>query len=89
MPLIRPSKLPPVPELGEKTFWDYFPKRSMRRVFFLLIALGIILFLKRSDRWSLGGLFDAPHEPAPSAPVYHIKVTRPGAEEGAPTKSTP
>jgi hypothetical protein len=88
MPLYRPSKLPPPPELGEKTFWDYFPRRSIRRVVFLLLALGAVLVLKHSGKWSFGGLLDGPGSGGaePAAPVYHIKVTRP---EGATDKSTP
>jgi hypothetical protein len=90
MPLIRPSKLPPVPELGEKTFWDYFPRRALRRIVFLLIALGAVIFLKSSGRWSFGGLF-GPATPVPAGPVYHIKVTRPEAPapESSGPKSTP
>jgi hypothetical protein len=64
MPLLRPSKLPPPPELGEKTFWDYFPRRSMRRVVFLLIALGLVIALQRSGGWSFGGLFGGPDDKA-------------------------
>jgi hypothetical protein len=83
MPLLpRHTKLPPPPELGEKTFWDYFPRRSARRILFLLIALGAVVILKRSGHWSLGGLLEPPRAPAgggqAGAPVYHIKVTRPG-----------
>jgi hypothetical protein len=93
MPLIRPSKLPPPPELGEKTFWDYFPRRSARRIFFLLLALGAILVLKHSGSWTLGGLLGGPPEPTPgqsSAPVYHIKVTPPsGNAPAAPAPPTP
>jgi hypothetical protein len=81
MPLYRHTKLPPAPELGEKTFWDYLPRQSTRRVLFLLIALGAVLFIKHAGGWSFGGLLD-PQQPAPrgaepGAPVYHIKVTRP------------
>jgi hypothetical protein len=93
MPLIRPSKLPPPPELGEKTLWDYFPRRVLRRVFFMLLALGAVLFLRSSGGGSFGGLFDpigsapigsAPVGPAParqqSADSYHrIEVKPPNA----------
>jgi hypothetical protein len=95
MPLIRPTKLPPPPELGEKSFWDYFPRHSARRIFFLLIALGAVLILKHSGGWSFGGLLDGPRAPghgaAPgaSAPVYHIKVTRPEDGTTAPAPSAP
>ena len=88
MRLPHPSKLPPPPELGEKTIWDYLPRGTARRIFFLLIALGAVIVLKYSGRWSLGGLMDAPRTAPPGsagAPVYHIKVTRP---PDAP-KSTP
>jgi hypothetical protein len=97
MPLIRPNKLPSPPELGEKTFWDYFPRRSARRVFFMLLALAAVLFLKRSGSWRFGGLMESPRHAAsgeasgeapgaePAAPVYHIKVTPPpGAAPAAP-----
>jgi hypothetical protein len=88
MPLYRPSKLPQPPELGEKTFWDYFPRRSIRRIVFLLFALGAVIVLKHSGKWRFGGLLDAPGNGGaePTAPVYHIKVTRP---EGATDKSAP
>jgi hypothetical protein len=89
MPLLRHTKLPPPPELGEKTFWDYFPRRSMRRVFFLLLAFGAIVLLKRSGKWSFGGLMDTPAaDPAGGAPVYQIKVTRPPGP-GTPPGSAP
>jgi hypothetical protein len=89
MPLIRPNKLPPPPELGDKTFWDYFPRQSARRIFFLLLALGAVLILKHSGSWTFGGLLGSPSKRGPgaesSAPVYHIKVTRPEATPpGAP-----
>jgi hypothetical protein len=80
MPLYRHTKLPPVPELGEKTFWDYFPRRSARRIVFLIIALGAIVVLKYSGSWTFGGLLDSPKSTGgaePAGPVYHIKVTRP------------
>jgi hypothetical protein len=85
MPLIRPSKLPPPPELGEKTFWDYFPKKSMRRVFFMLLALAAVLFLRSSGGGSFGGLFE-PVRPKPqpqSEPYYRLDV------KPSPPKSTP
>jgi len=90
MPLLRytklPSKLPPPPELGDKTLWQYIPRQSKRRVLFLLIALGVVIFLKESGVGSLGGasggtwsgLFGAPAPPPrPETGVYHLKVTRP------------
>ena len=88
MPLYRHTKLPPPPELGEKTVWQYLPRQTVRRVLFLLIALGAVVFLKRSSGWSLGGLLDAPSggsAPATTgAPVYHIKVTEPPAPQSSP-----
>jgi hypothetical protein len=91
MPLIRPSKLPAPPELGEKTFWDYFPKRSMRRVFFMLLALGAVLFLRSSGGGSFGGLFEPVRpatkpQPAPD-PYYRIDVKP--TPNAAPSKSQP
>jgi hypothetical protein len=90
MPLItRHTKIPPPPELGEKTFWDYFPKQSVRRVVFLLIALGLVLFLRGGNIGSsLGGLFDSIGGSHPrrggqippgaeSAPVIHLKLPPP------------
>jgi hypothetical protein len=90
MPLLHPSKLPPPPELGEKTFWDYFPRRSMRRVVFLLIALGLVIALQHSGGWSFGGLF-GPGDDAtrPNAPVYHIKVSRPPEPSPRPPANEP
>jgi hypothetical protein len=97
MPLYRHTKLPPPPELGEKTFWQYLPRQAARRVLFLLIALGAVLILKRSGRWSLGGLLDTPPKMTPGAdpgaPVYHIRVAPQsspparGADEGSVPKS--
>jgi hypothetical protein len=87
MPLYRFTKLPPPPELGEKTFWQYLPRHGLRRVFFLLIGLGVVLFLRSGGGGGpLGGLFDTigPGKPKPSGPVYHIKVTRP---DGTPASS--
>jgi hypothetical protein len=80
MSLYRYTQLPPPPEPGEKTFWDYFPKRSMRRVLFMLLALAAIVYLKMSGTGSFGGLFDdrSAHAPAQGgAPVYHIEVKPP------------
>jgi len=82
MPLYRHTKSPPPPELGDKTLWQYLPRQSGRRVILLLLALGAVLFLKRSGGWSLGGLLDGPakgpaSDRAASSPVYHIKVTPP------------
>jgi hypothetical protein len=92
MPPYRHTKLPPPPELGDKTLWQYLPRQSVRRVFFLLLALGAVLVIRATGGFSkLGTLFDAIGSgPAPRAadapgtvplPVYHIKVTRP---EGTP-----
>jgi hypothetical protein len=93
MPLYRHTKLPPPPELGEKSLWDYLPRQTTRRVLFLLIALGAVIVIKRSSGWSFGGLLDAPPAPARdgdlAAPVYHIKVTRPPPPEGPASKSAP
>lgn len=93
MPLIRPHKLPPPPELGEKTFWDYFPKRTGRRVLFLLIALGAVIFLKSTGRVSFGGLFDpaAPARPTPQqqADQFFRLQVKPTPTSAPPTKSTP
>ena len=77
MPLHRDTQLPPPPEPGEKTFWDYFPRRTWRRVLFLLIALGIVIYLKSSGGGSFGGLFDGgKSRPADqgAGPVYHLEV---------------
>jgi hypothetical protein len=91
MPLYRHTKLPPPPELGDKKLWDYLPRGTMRRVFFLLIALGAVVVLKHTTGWSFGGMLDAPTPSGsaadPGAPVYHIKVARPG--ETPPPKSAP
>lgn len=84
MPLYRHTKLPPPPELGGRTLWQYLPRNSGRRVLFLLIAFGAVLFLKRSGGWSFGGLLDGgsdhAHPPAQGTegPLYHLEVTRPG-----------
>ncbi|HTA20042.1 MAG TPA: hypothetical protein VK989_12155 [Polyangia bacterium] len=86
MPLYRHTKLPPPPELGEKTIWQYLPRHTGRRVIFLLLALGAVMFLKRSGGWSFGGLLDGPRAPAgaDTTPTYHIRVTSPGeAPQGA------
>jgi hypothetical protein len=90
MPLYRHTKLPPPPELGEKTFWDYFPRRSARRILFLFIALLAVIVLKHSGKWTFGGLLEGPRAPSgpePSGPVYHIKVS-PKADLPAPNDST-
>ncbi|MDB4981412.1 MAG: hypothetical protein JWM82_2164 [Myxococcales bacterium] len=92
MPLYRHTKLPPPPELGDKTLWQYLPRQSVRRVFFLLLALGAVLVIRATGGFSkFGTLFDAigssPAEPRPgAAPVYHLKVTRP---EGTPAAAPP
>jgi hypothetical protein len=86
MPLYRYSK-PPPPELGDKSLWQYLPRQSTRRVLFLLLALGAVIFLKRSGGWSLGGLLDASPVGDPAAagaPTYHLRVTQPPAPKSAP-----
>jgi hypothetical protein len=92
MPLIRYTKLPPPPEMGGKTLWQSLPKQSVRRVFFLLLALGAVLFLRGSGG-SFGGLFDAigagrpgAAPGAPASPVYHIRVTPPAGAPGAASR---
>jgi hypothetical protein len=90
MPLYRHTQLPPPPEPGEKKFWDYFPKRSMSRVFFMLLALAAVLFLRSSGGGSFGGLFDGGGSTRPvksSDPVYHLEVKPPPS--ALPTKSHP
>jgi hypothetical protein len=91
MSVYRHTQLPPPPEPGEKTFWDYFPKRSMRRVFFMLLALAAVLWLRSSGGGSFGGLFDGGRsKSAPAtddAPVYHLEVKPPPS--APPTKSQP
>jgi hypothetical protein len=82
MPLLRYTKLPPPPELGEKTVWDYFPRQASRRIFFLLLALGAVIFLKGSGGGSFGGLFDAPS----SQPPGHAEA---GAFQRIEVKPTP
>jgi hypothetical protein len=85
-------KAPPPPELGNKTLWQYLPRQSVRRVFFLLLALGAVLVLRATGGFSkFGSIFDAigsgpaqrraADAPGAGAPVYHIKVTPP---EGTP-----
>ena len=92
MPLYRHTKLPPPPELGDKTIWQYLPRHTGRRVIFLLLALGAVMFLKRSGGWTFGGLLDgggsragARPAGADTAPVYHIRVTRPGDAPPSPS----
>ena len=82
MPLFRHTKLPPPPELGEKTFWDYFPRQASRRVLFLLIALGAVLFLKNTGG-SFGGLFDPAPADRADVPTFQRIEVKP------PAKSTP
>jgi hypothetical protein len=96
MPLFRytklQTKLPPPPELGQKTVWQSLPRHTTRRVLFLLIALGAVLFLKSTGGGSFAGLLDAvapPPKPIganPAAPTYHLQVARP---RDAPAKSPP
>jgi hypothetical protein len=90
MPLIRytklPTKLPPPPEFGEKSLWQYIPRQSKQRILFLLIALGVVIFLKSSGSASFGGLFGPPegqgaaHARAADPGVFHLEVTGPTAK---------
>jgi hypothetical protein len=91
MSVYRHTQLPPPPEPGEKTLWDYFPKRVLRRVFFMLLALAAVLWLRSSGGGggSFGGLFDdgkSKSVPTDDAPVYHLEVKPPPS---APAKSQP
>jgi hypothetical protein len=96
MPLYRHTKVPPPPELGTKTLWQYLPRQSVRRVLLLLLTLGAVLFIRSTGGGAkVGGLLDfisgspgrsGPASPAdPAAPVYHIKVTRPPSPPSAPS----
>jgi len=91
MSVYRYTQVPPPPEPGEKTFWDYFPKRAMRRIFFMLLALAAVIYLKSSGTGSFGGLFDSgktqPPAQGSNAPVYHIQVKPPANPPD--TKSQP
>jgi hypothetical protein len=93
MPLYRHTKLPPPPELGEKTLWQYLPRNSGRRVLFLLIAFGAVLVLKHAGGWTFGGLLGggAARRTASGAelPVYHLEVKLPGEPPGAKSPSLP
>ena len=91
MPLYRHTKLPPPPELGDKTIWQYLPRHTGRRVIFLLLAFGAVLFLKRSGGWTFGGLLEDPRPAthpsgADTSPVYHIRVTSPGDAPQGPSQ---
>jgi hypothetical protein len=98
MPLYRHTKVPPPPELGTKTIWQYLPRQSVRRVLLLLLTLGAVLFIRSTGGGAkVGGLLDfisgspgaGPASPTgadPAAPVYHIKVTGP---QTPPPKSAP
>jgi hypothetical protein len=90
MPLRRFDKLPPPPEMGERTIWQLLPRQSVRRVLFLLLALGAVLFIKSTGGGSFGQLLNSVAPPSAnqgprsrgtgtedSLPVYHLKVTRP------------
>jgi len=55
-------------------------KRAIRRVLFLLIALGVIIYLKSSGTGSFGGLFEdgrARQTDQGPSPVYHLEVKPP------------
>jgi hypothetical protein len=91
MPLYRHTKLPPPPELGEKTLWDYLPRHTGRRVLFLLIAFGAVLILKHAGGWTFGGLLDGGAAPRKTdeLPVYHLEVKRPDAPAAAKSPGPP
>jgi hypothetical protein len=94
MPLLRHTKLPPPPELGEKTFWDYFPKRSASRIFFMLLALAAVLYLRSSGGGSFGGLFGSPTSAPPAgrgaddSTFYRMQV-KPAPNAATPPRSAP
>jgi len=80
MPLYRHTKLPPPPELGEKTVWQYLPRQTVRRVLFLLVALGpsSSSSARAAGRWAAARRAAArPLRRRTGAPVYHLKVTPP------------
>jgi hypothetical protein len=90
MPLRRFDKLPPPPEMGERTIWQLLPRQSVRRVLFLLLALGAVLFIKSTGGGSFSNLLNSVAPPAAkqvgagdgtgdnsASPVYHLKVARP------------
>jgi hypothetical protein len=73
---------PPV----ERTFWEVFPKRSVRRVLMLLAVLAAVLVLRRSGGLALTRLVDGLVPPVPTrASAAGQAAARPaGATPAAP-----
>jgi hypothetical protein len=49
----------------ERSFWEVFPKRSLRRALMLLMVLGAVLVLRRSGGVALNKLVDGLVQPVP------------------------
>ena len=65
----------------ERSFWEVFPKRSLRRVIFLVALLLVVIAFKRSGGGTFRRLLDlvGPSSPRPTG----AKVERPGDTGGA------
>ena len=62
-----------LPEEDRRSLVQRLPRRNLRRVLFLVIALLAVLAIKHSGGLRLGSLFDSV-APAPPAPAYRLHV---------------
>jgi hypothetical protein len=71
----------------ERTFWELVPRRNLRRVVFLIVAILAVVALKRAGGGAFRNLLDAVSPSAPgarspaagSAPFSPLRVVRPPA----------
>jgi hypothetical protein len=62
----------------ERSYWELFPRRNLRRALFLVLALGGVLFIKRTGGLSFRRMFEDVAPPQTSGGFQHLEVRRPG-----------
>jgi hypothetical protein len=62
----------------ERSFWELVPRRNLRRALFLILALGGVLFIKRTGGLSFRRMFEDVAPPQTAGGFQHLEVRRPG-----------
>jgi len=63
----------------ERSYWELVPRRNLRRALFLVLALGGVLFIKRTGGLSFRKMFEGVAPTEPAGGFQHIEVRRPPA----------
>jgi hypothetical protein len=73
---LDPNLASPPPE---RSYWQLFPRRNLRRALFLVLALGGVLFIKHTGGLSFRRMFEGVAPTEPAGGFQHIEVRRPPA----------